>query len=80
MDRLGWVSFIVIIGRSVIQLHYAVVQEERLWVADPKAIHHILQSSDDLYEKPPFIREAILPVMDKGLAWAEGGSPKIYLM
>src|ERR1700753_1809822 len=30
----------------------ATVQEERLWIADPKAIHHILHSPGSLYVKP----------------------------
>ena len=34
-------------------------QEDRLWVADPKAINHILQKSGYLYEKSSNIREQV---------------------
>ena len=47
-------------------------QEERLWVADPKAIHHILQGPDRLYEKPHFVRERVSVILDRGVASVEG--------
>ena len=50
-----------------------IMQEERLWIADPKAIHHILQSSNHLYEKPYINRELAMPSMGRGLIWAGGG-------
>ncbi|KAF9778983.1 cytochrome P450 [Thelephora terrestris] len=46
--------------------------EERLWVADPKAIHHILQGSNRLYDKPSFIRELSAMVIDWGVASVAG--------
>lgn len=55
----------------------AITQEERLWVADPKAIHHILQGSNRLYEKPDFIRERGATFVGWGLASVEGELPLI---
>jgi len=51
------------------------VQEERLWIADPKAAHHIIQSSGHLYGRPNSIREIFVSVMGRGLTWAEGELP-----
>jgi hypothetical protein len=50
------------------------VQAEYLWIADPKAIHHILQAASHLYEKPAFIREQIATFLDNGLASTASGS------
>jgi len=47
-------------------------QEERLWVADPKAINHIFRNSGTLYKKTDRVREAIALVLDPGLSWADG--------
>ena len=49
------------------------VQEDRLWIADPKAINHILQKSGYLYAKSNDIRERASLLTDHGLLWAEGG-------
>ena len=49
-----------------------VTQEERLWIADPKAIHHIFQYSGDLYGRLDSFREQVAIVLDRGLFWAEG--------
>ncbi|KAF9645980.1 cytochrome P450 [Thelephora ganbajun] len=46
--------------------------EGRLWIADPKAIHHILQGSSHLYGKLHSTREVTASFLDKGLSWAEG--------
>lgn len=46
--------------------------EERLWVADPKAINHILGNSTTIYRKLENIREMIVLIIDRGLAWADG--------
>ena len=46
-------------------------QEDRLWIADPKAIFHILHSGD-LWVKPVISRELAAVVFDRGLVWAEG--------
>jgi len=45
-----------------------------LWIADPKAIHRILQSGSYLYEKPRGRRELTARLVDRGLLWAEGES------
>ena len=49
------------------------VQEDRLWIADPKAINHILQKSGYLYAKPHNIREGSALASGRGIIWAEGG-------
>jgi len=48
------------------------MQEDRLWIADPKAINHILQKSGYLYAKPNHIREGSALVAGHGIVWAEG--------
>ena len=53
------------------------MQEDRLWVADPKAIHHILHGPDRLYEKPRFIRESVVALVGWGVATVGGGSPLV---
>lgn len=53
------------------------MQEERLWVADPKAIHHILQGTSYLYQKPRIFQELLEAVFDKGIISVEGESPLI---
>ena len=51
----------------------ATPQEDRLWIADPKAINHILQKSGYLYLKSPLIRETSAMVADPiGILSAEG--------
>ena len=49
-----------------------ILQEERLWIADPKAIHHILQATNYLYQKPPHLLEILESILDKGLVSVEG--------
>jgi len=58
----------------------AVTQEERLWIADPKAIHHILQGSSYMYGKTNGRKETIAILLGKGLAWAEGESFLTHLV
>jgi len=49
-------------------------QEDRLWVADPKAINHILQKSGYLYEKSSHVREQVSLVADRtSILSTEGG-------
>ena len=48
------------------------MKEDRLWVADPKASHHILQATSYLYAKPSSTRESISVITDRGLVWADG--------
>ena len=42
-----------------------------MWIADPKAISHILHFGD-LWVKPTTNREAEAVLLDKGVAWAQG--------
>jgi len=49
-----------------------VLQEDRLWIADPKAINHILQKSGYLYGKPSDNRERSALLTDHGILWADG--------
>lgn len=51
-----------------------ILQEDRLWVADPKGLHHILALSGYLYEKPYVYRERHAVTLDRGLFWAAGRS------
>jgi len=51
-----------------------VLQEDRLWIADPKALHHILELSGYLYEKPYAFRERHTLTLDRGVFWAAGRS------
>jgi len=53
---------------------WCIAQEDRLWIADPKAVHHILQGSGYLYGKLSSTREFFVPLLGKGLVWAEGES------
>jgi hypothetical protein len=55
----------------------ATMQEERLWVADPKAIHRIFQGTSYLYQKPTADRVLLAMVLDRGLSWSEGNSPLV---
>jgi len=48
------------------------IQEDFLWIADPKAINHILQKSGYLYAKTPNAREGITLLTGPGIFWAEG--------
>ena len=48
------------------------VQEDCVWVADPKAINHILQKSGYLYATPSNIREGSALLADRGIIWAHG--------
>ena len=50
------------------------VQEDLLWIADPKAISHILQKSGYLYAKPANFREGIALLTGHGILSAEGES------
>jgi len=46
-----------------------------LWIADPKAINHILQKSGYLYAKTTNAREGITLLTGPGIFWAEGKLP-----
>jgi len=48
------------------------IKEDQLWVADPKALHYILQATSYLYVKPSVSKETVSIVADRGLLWADG--------
>ena len=74
MGRLGFAYFLGVRVRRDIHTD-AIEQEERLWIADPKAIRHILQGTSYLYEKPHANREVISTLTDRGLGTVEGWLP-----
>ena len=51
------------------------VQEDRLWITDPKAANHILQKSGYLYAKPDNVRDGAALMSGRGIVWAEGEFP-----
>ena len=51
------------------------IQEDRLWIGDPKAINHILQKSGYLYAKPSDLRERSALMSDRGILWAKSELP-----
>jgi len=55
----------------------ACVEEDRLWIADPKAINHILQKSGYLWEKPAYLREGKALLTGRGIMWAHGEPPSV---
>jgi len=71
-----YVSFIhhtpVFVSGCLTEMIGACVQEDRLWIADPKAINHILQKSGYLYAKLKYVREAAALTTGPGIIWAEG--------
>lgn len=52
-------------------------KEDRLWIADPKALHYILQATSYLYVKPLIRKETASLITDKGLVWA-GGTASLH--
>ena len=64
---------------EVLHVHCAnpILQDERLWIADPKAIHHILQGTSYLYQRPSYFSEILESVFDKGLVSVEGVFPAV---
>ena len=49
----------------------SITQEQRLWVADPKAAQHILHSSH-LYEKPSISKEMVMVLFGRFIGVLEG--------
>lgn len=47
-------------------------KEDRLWIADAKALHQILQATSYLYIKPAIRQETATLLTDRGLVWAGG--------
>lgn len=73
-----WLVVVVYSGYFWLQLQVGVAltsfspQEDRLWIADPKAINHIFKNSSALYRKLDSTRAMTELIIDRGLAWAEG--------
>ena len=62
-------------------------QENRLWVADPKALHHMFHATGYLYRKSANSREMSSIIADEGLLSADGkhkipyqGSAPVYFV
>ena len=51
-----------------------IIQEDRLWIADPKAIQHIVQVSYYQCEKNPHLKPMRELLIDRGLISVEGES------
>lgn len=49
-------------------------QQDRLWVADPKALQRIYQNSSYSYKKPEGSRITGALLLDRGIIWAEGST------
>jgi len=64
-----------LVFRAVSETIYTCLQEDRLWIADPKAINHIIQKSGYLYAKSSDILERAGLLTDHGIFWAEGEFP-----
>lgn len=47
-------------------------QEDRLWIADPKALQHIFRTSGYDYRKPHALVAIAEMLTDRGLVWAHG--------
>ena len=65
-SSLEWVPWGSLLFLSLAQAksHIKVIaQEQRLWVADPKAVHYILQGSHDTYDKLPIMKEMFATLM-----------------
>ena len=48
------------------------MQEDRLWIADPKATNHILQKSGYLYARPSELRERSELLTGRSILWVDG--------
>ena len=57
---------------SYLMINLTTEQEDVLWIADHKAIKHILHKSGYDYPKPPGDKPLRAMVTDEGLAWADG--------
>lgn len=62
----------ILSSESLLKMIGMCVQEDRLWIADPKAISHILQKSGYLYAKSSDVRERGSLLTDHGILWADG--------
>lgn len=71
-----------VVEKKNLEEHGAIVRwnaflgEERLWVADPKTIRHILHSGSSLYMKPHATMERLATFIDRGLITVEGDEHK----
>ena len=50
------------------------MQNDRLVVADPMALRHILQVSGNRFHKPKQVEKLVEMTLGKGLVWAPSGS------
>lgn len=50
----------------------AVMQEDMLWISDPKALQYVYQTSGYNFPKQPERRILSRLIGDTGLTWAEG--------
>jgi uncharacterized membrane protein len=48
------------------------LQENQLFIADPKALQHIFQTCTYEYEKPSGERALLSLLLDRGILWAKG--------
>jgi hypothetical protein len=78
LERVAWSMLRFWKSDTVDPSADATIQEERLWVADPKAIHRILQGPSYLYETPYTKRVLMATIMDRGLPSTEGNFPLIF--
>jgi len=53
------------------------VQEDRLWIADPAALNHVLQKTGRLYGGSRGAQERAALVAGRGIFWAQGDLPAI---
>jgi len=66
--------FLVRQGSFRVAVELTNVKEDRLWIADSKALHHILQATSYLYVKPAIRQETSSLLTDRGLLWAGGAA------
>ena len=59
----------------VLEFLTKVIQGDRLWIADPAALNHILHKSGYVYAKPNHVRERAGLFTGQGLVWANGEFP-----
>ncbi|KAF9780802.1 cytochrome P450 [Thelephora terrestris] len=79
----SWISSkAIVVEKELLEEYGSIVRwnglfgEDRLWVADPKAVQHIFQGPDRLYEKPHFQRERIAMLTGWGVGTVEGDAHK----
>jgi len=58
--------------RNGVSLVSSLSQEDQLLIADPKALHHILNTSENVYSSQPERRVVSGFINGKGVAWTRG--------